>query len=49
MSRIATSVFERKMRQDNDFALEVHFHQLLIKGIRYVGFCRNTLSESADE
>ena len=49
MSRTTTLAFEHKMQQDEDFALEVHLYQLLVRGIRYAGFCRNTLSESTDE
>jgi len=49
LSRTAASAFKRKMRQDDEFALEVHLHQLLIRGIRYAGFCRNILGESTDE
>lgn len=49
MSRTTTLAFERKIQQDDEFALEVQFHQLLIKGIRYVGFLQNTFGESTDE
>ncbi len=46
MSRTATSAFEREMQQDDEFALEVHLYQLLIRGVRYAGFYRNTFGES---
>ena len=49
MSRTATLAFERKIQQNEDFALEVQLHQLLIKGIRYVGFFQNTFGESTNE
>lgn len=49
MSRTATSVFEREMQQDNDFALEVHLHQILINGIRYTGFCQDVIGKSNNE
>lgn len=46
MSRTAILAFERKMQEDDEFASEVHLHQILIKGILYTGFCRNIFSES---
>lgn len=49
MSHTGALAFKRKMQQDDDFALEVQLHQLLVRGIRYAGFCRNVFSESTDE
>ncbi len=45
MPKTTTLAFERKVKQDDNFALEVQLHKLVMKSIHYAGFCKNMFNQ----